>query len=172
MNEATQEAAQEAPAYFQLPTPSVPDMEFYRPYLAQIQANPHCKTCYGRGYTGIVRVPSRDRNAGAPVLQLCHCAELVDTTLSRLQDTVSSLVESMQISNAAHGKFQTLMAGEFNAMREEVKALHSRMTNQEGWTDTCYRRLRRSQLGYYIRTGWILFRRRVLRQTELDDYPL
>jgi RecJ-like exonuclease len=74
------------------------DVDFFAQYLPKIDADKRCKTCHGRGYTGIVRIPSQDKSLqDQPLLQLCHCASLEDTTLKVLLDNSVLMNDVLQV---------------------------------------------------------------------------
>lgn len=93
------------------------DQEFFNWFIRQIISDPHCKTCHGRGYTGIVRVPKRDKRAqDYPLLQLCHCTKLEDTTLQQILTGVNTIGEAMRQHNSAIGMFNTFLSAKLETI--------------------------------------------------------
>lgn len=73
------------------------DREYFERYMVQIECDPFCRTCDGKGYIGIVRPPKKKKDEEEmPLLQLCHCAAMKETTQVKILSLIIELQSKIE----------------------------------------------------------------------------
>jgi len=126
--------------------------------LKGFQADPKCKSCYGKGRLGINVITDKERKFAQ--LQLCHCVTPTISEYMRIETQITALAKAIMDAFSQTQKYVQEESAILVAMSGTLKQLSDRIERLTMVQEVHHKEMARYHLGYWIGRAVQKFRKK------------